>query len=151
MVLGSYQPKGILRGKDKLDISLAAQCSMEVVDGMIEERFIDESDTGKLKLHNWKKHQGYIYYSDERSERARHAAKVRHSSESLKKKACDQQPTSTAPSPDPAPTPDPSPRKKNSFIVPTIKEVDEYSKEKGHNIDAEAFWHHHNTRNWILE
>lgn len=36
------------------------------------------------------------------------------------------------------------------FVKPTIEEVESYCRSLGYKMDAETFWHHHETRDWIL-
>jgi hypothetical protein len=36
------------------------------------------------------------------------------------------------------------------LVIPSIQEITDYCKERDNNIDAEQFWHHYETRGWIL-
>ena len=48
------------------------------------------------------------------------------------------------------PIPDSKPKKERKrFIPPTVEEVAAYCRERGNNIDAEAFVAHYTMRNWI--
>lgn len=48
------------------------------------------------------------------------------------------------------PTPESKPKKERKrFIPPTVEEVAAYCRERGNNIDAEAFVAHYSARNWI--
>lgn len=48
------------------------------------------------------------------------------------------------------PTPESKPKKeRKKFIPPTVEEVADYCRERGNNIDAEAFVAHYAARNWI--
>ena len=112
--------KGILRGLDKKRLMIIARCSEAVIDSMIKEGFIDHKKN-IYSLHNWKKNQSYAFYAEERSAKARKAAKARYSAKTKKKEPCSEhargiaekvlkQDSSTAPSPDPDPVPNPTPK-----------------------------------------
>ena len=48
------------------------------------------------------------------------------------------------------PAPESKPKKERKrFIPPTVEEVAAYCRERGNNIDAEAFVAHYSARNWI--
>lgn len=163
--------KGILRGMDRQSVALAAKCSIEVVGFLIEIKFIDESPTGKLKLHNWKKHQGYVFHSEERSTQAKKAAKARYAvdkkikstpphkkqlvdnpPETQENGTCSEHAGSNAPSPDPVPSPDPDPDpkrlKSKPFVPPALEEVEVRIEEKNYSVDAEAFIAFYESNGW---
>ncbi len=77
--VAEYRPKGNLIGLSNLDIKIAsgwAGDADEFVSFLTEVKLLD-----KLKkcyrVHNWPKRNPYAFYSDERVERARAAAKSR--------------------------------------------------------------------------
>ena len=41
-------------------------------------------------------------------------------------------------------------RKRESFVKPTISEIQAYCAEKGYHIDAERFWHHYESNGWLV-
>jgi len=83
-----------------------------------------------FSLNNWKKNQGWVYHSEERSKIAKKAAKVRWGKDSSNEHATRirQLSPAYAPNPSPYPLPNPSP-----IPSPKIKNVKDICPE-GHNI-----------------
>lgn len=72
-------PKGTLVGLGKEDIPWISDWSGngdEFVDALVGLKFLDVED-GVYSIHNWETRNGYVFYADERSEKARKAAKSR--------------------------------------------------------------------------
>jgi len=128
------KPKGVLAGMDEIDIELAAKWTG--TQGKFVKTILQESckwlieKNGTFYLKNWKKHQGFVYHSEERSKKAKKAAELR-----WKKHLCSEHSPSItalssayAPNPSPFPLPNPSPNPS-----PKIKNVKDICPE-GHNI-----------------
>ena len=83
------RPKGILTGMSEQDIALDAQWSGdpgEFCRALMEVGFLDRAENGTYSVHNWKDHQRYAYFAEERSQRAREAVEVRWSKRDAKRK-----------------------------------------------------------------
>ncbi|MDO9463784.1 MAG: hypothetical protein Q7J67_00545 [bacterium] len=113
------KPSGVLNNMDIDDIEIASdwngECSKFVL-ALLEHKFIDEI-SGVYSIHDWKDHNGYAFYSPERSKKAKNAAESRWNKKNKNNnlmlndaKGILQASPSNAPSPDPSP--DPSPNKK---------------------------------------
>lgn len=73
----THRPKGILHGMDREDLAAIAEAETpEVVDTLVELGFL-ELDGGAYTIHGWREHNGWAYFSDERREKGRRAAKAR--------------------------------------------------------------------------
>lgn len=74
------RPKGILTGMDETDIALDAQWSADAgqfCKVLCEVGFLDRAEDGTYSIHDWKEHQRYAYFSEERSKVARDSARRR--------------------------------------------------------------------------
>jgi hypothetical protein len=119
--------KGVLDGYDKDDIEIAAMWKGkrgEFLKAAIKVGYVKKIKNG-YEIHEWKEHNPYAFHAEERSEKARVAAKKRWEVSGSKglvdassiDVALPQASSSNAPSPNPSPlpSPDPTPNKK---IVP---------------------------------
>jgi len=128
------RPKGILAGMDEADIALDAQWPgnpAQFCQALIDTGFLERSENGIYSIHDWKEHQRYVYFSEERSKVARDAAEKRwkkrrgikiedkekqeHNAD-IMQGACGQHTNGNAPSPVPSPSPSPIPKKKILFV-----------------------------------
>lgn len=151
--------KGVLSNMDIDDIEIAAKWEGEngrFVEVLTHEKikFLELID-GVYVLHDWEEHQGFIYHSEERSAKAKRAAKARWDTEAEETEdfsnagsmqgACGthkksmqdaskndaKTPKSDAPNPFPSPTPSPTPKK--------LKDKDkekEIAREKTENLES---------------
>ena len=74
-----YKPSGDLNGLEPEDIELAAKWNGEsgvFVETIVAVRFLDECE-GCYSLHDWREHNGFAAYANERSEQARNAASAK--------------------------------------------------------------------------
>lgn len=112
------KPNGVLNNMDIDDIEIASdwngECSKFVL-ALLEHKFIDEIN-GVYSVHDWKDHNGYAFYSPERSEKAKKAAESRWGKKNKNNdlmlndaKGMLQASPSNAPSPSPSPDPSPIP------------------------------------------
>ncbi len=115
------RPRGVLTGMDESDIALDGQWSADAgqfCKVLCEVGFLDRAEDGTYSIHDWKDHQPFCFYSEERSRQARQAAEIRWGKENpgLNPKvaeqdadsmqgACDQHAERNAPSPIPSPIP----------------------------------------------
>lgn len=114
------RPKGILSNMDIGDIEMHATWDGEkgeFINLLSKLKLIDKTKNW-WKLHNWKTHQGFIYFKPERSAQAKKAAKSRWDKKnggmrSVNNQHSGQQPISNAPLPSPNPLPLPSPKPNN--------------------------------------
>jgi len=100
-------PKGILNAYDEHDIAIDANYTgdaKEFTDTLVDLGFLDKIDNG-YALHDWEDNQGWVFHSDERSAKAKKAAKARWD----KYNDATSNATSNAPSPSPTPNPTPTP------------------------------------------
>lgn len=130
MFTAESKPDGVLDGMDAEDIALASDYrgdTGEYVGTLVAVRLLD-FDGEIYSVHDWEENNPWAAGAEERSEKARHAARVRHSKKdgaSTKNqqvtpkndatstdKQCDEQepalqgaPISNAPSPSPSPSP----------------------------------------------
>jgi len=169
------KPDGILTGMNGEDLEIAAdwngECSKLVL-ALLELKFIDKKD-GVYSIHDWENHNGYAFYSEQRSERARNAAKARWNKSNKNKelmlsdaKRMQQASPSNAPSPSPSPSPSPDPypflkkkiykRKKQPVqtpvpsFFPITEQMQKYAEQKNYIADledlTEAFLLHHKSK-----
>ena len=103
-----YCCKGLLTGMDVDSILIAAQWPRNRTwfDDLIDLRLIDETPDG-YQIHDWKDHNGFAYYAEERTQQARDAVNTRWNK---KRKGKQQGNTDSiternAPSPSPSPSP----------------------------------------------
>jgi len=83
------KPKGILTNLTKDDISILVDWEGEInhfLDVLIELKFLDKENNGEYSIHNWEQRNGFAYYAEERSEKARKAAEQRWKMEKEAKK-----------------------------------------------------------------
>ena len=99
-----HRCKGIFFGLDEEDLLIAAHWNEkngDLIDSLADVGFLDREDEGVLIIHDWQEHNGWAFYADERSDKARRAANKRWNKE------CNEHATSNAPSPYPDPLPKP--------------------------------------------
>jgi hypothetical protein len=80
LAVAQSKPDGSLRGWSDEDIAIAARWNgkpEEFVSTLAELRFLDRQDDGSYSIHDWTEHNGYAAGAQERSERARAAARAR--------------------------------------------------------------------------
>jgi hypothetical protein len=112
---------------DAEDISIASGWDgepQEFVGKLCEIGFLEECEEGIYHIHDWDHHNPFAAFADERSERAREAAKARWNKEHAKgmQPACDSHAsgkTSHQNGNAPSPSPSPTPKKKNTSSVYT--------------------------------
>jgi len=131
-------PDGRLSRMDETDIAIEAGWPgkpLDFVQALLACGFLDHCDCEGYSLHDWAEHQPYVMGAPERTERARHAARMRHA----KRKPADSMPEacsehaasmpnlhlSNAPSPAPAPSPDPAPMALNTLAPSRAKKPPE--------------------------
>ena len=112
-----YRQKGLLTGMNVEDIEIAAKWSGEAgqfVAVLIDVRFLDKLKNGLYRIHDWKESNGWVYFAPERREKAKNAAKARHTKSHNKLGGCSDQQLdmpgigpSCAPIPSPTPSPTP--------------------------------------------
>lgn len=139
-IAGKLYTKGIFKGCTEEDIEDFADWhgkSGELVQVLVSTGLL-EKNNGVYKIHDWEKHQPWIYNSEVRSENAKKSAKARWSNEIVEsnneetdtermRDACETHNNRNAPSPIPTPIPTPSPI---PFPIPKEKEsCSELSKE----------------------
>jgi len=130
-----------------------------------------------LQMNDWKEHNGFAFFSRERSQISRMAAKKRWDvmRKGLKKKtlsgdaqsmptACEGHNRGNAPSPAPLPLPLPlpspdlkdkrlgenTPPVKKLFIKPTTDQIREYCTQRKNGIDAQYFRDYYDARGWLI-
>lgn len=113
------RPSGRLEGFDKTDIAIEAGWEGDpnvFCEALVECGFLDIEGDGVYCLHDWEDHQPYVMGSEERSEKARNAARVRWGAKTDTRSnatsipvACNEDAQGNAPSPSPSPSPDPDP------------------------------------------
>jgi hypothetical protein len=96
---------------DMADEDLLIACRWTEQDGdligtLIEVRFLERDEDGVLQIHDWQEHNGFAFFADERSQKARFAAQQRWSKHEAE---CSEHTAGIAPSPDPVPHPEPTP------------------------------------------
>lgn len=112
---GRYRPKGVLFGMNPKDIAIASHWTGEpddFVTVLVDIGFLDKRGNGQFSLHDWKSHNGFLYYKPERQKQAKNAAKSKPINGRNKLRSAEsenQQPKTEAPSPTPSPSPSPSP------------------------------------------
>lgn len=124
-----HRPKGILTGilRDEIEGLIGWRGKRGRLIGALERYgFIEWNEDGDAVIHDWPKHQPWIYHSEERSERARQAVNTRYakpketpekkentptgrSTERSSDSSSDSRGKRTTPSPTPSPIPNPSP------------------------------------------
>jgi len=85
---GEYRPKGVLSKLTDEDIAIAANWRgdrKEFVETLLEIGWIDRTKRG-LVLHDWEDHNGFAFHAEERTKRARKAAKAKWKNERSKQK-----------------------------------------------------------------
>lgn len=78
MFAAQHRSKGVLHNMQRDDIVDAAEWlgDAEFVDSLREFGFLDH-DGEWFVLHDWRDHNGYAYFAEERSRKAREAAEAR--------------------------------------------------------------------------
>ena len=74
------RPKGILTGMSDADIALDAQWPGdpgEFCKALFDVGFLDRAEDETYSIHDWRDHQPWAYFAEERSKCARKAAKIR--------------------------------------------------------------------------
>jgi hypothetical protein len=134
------KPDGNLAGLDDDDIEIAAGWTGE------RGKFVNalRSDAVRMldacALHDWAEHQPWSCGESSRQSSAKFAALVKHHGT---EKARELMGYATACAPQESALPPP-------FLKPNIEEVVEYCEQRGKGIDGEAFWHHYEARDWVL-
>jgi hypothetical protein len=80
LVVAQSKPDGHLHGWTDQDIAIAARWNgnpEEFVSTLAELRFLDRHEDGSYSVHDWTEHNSYAAGAQERSERARAAARAR--------------------------------------------------------------------------
>lgn len=125
--VSANKPNGVLSGYDEDDIEIASDWTGEpglFVKNLLDPkiRFLEKTDDGFL-IHDWQDHNEYAFHADERSDKAKKAARARWNKDSEKPKnttsnakLCTEHAASNATSinkqcPSPSPSPSPSPDK----------------------------------------
>lgn len=113
------RPKGILTGMSDGDIALDAQWEgdpAEFCQALVEVGFLDRAEDGVYSIHDWRDHQPYAFFAEDRSAQAKAAAQARwgRNADSMRG-ACGQHAEGNAPSP--IPNPFPSPKEKDPSAI----------------------------------
>ena len=124
---------------NEADLSLDAQWPgdpHQFCQTLLDVGFLDREEDGTYSIHDWKDHQPFAFYADERVQRAKELAAIRWGKkddgikQGLKqddaegmRDACGTQSLGNAPFPIPSPSPSPSPipKKKNIFVEDSIE------------------------------
>ena len=130
------RPKGVLYGMSLEDIEIACRWDGEpgtLISTMSSEdcQWLDIIE-GVYKLHDWEKHQGYIFHSPERSERARNAVCKRWGKDKNTNSipvVYGENTKSNTPSPSPSPSPIPSPDPLSSRLEKFKASIQSYSNK----------------------
>jgi len=139
------RPNGILSGMDAIDIAIASGWGgneQEWIDALASTGWIDIAED-EIILHDWEVHNTYAFHAEERSEKARNAAKAkwarRNGATGNATSINEDNPKhegSNPPFPDPIPSPSPNPTP-NSVSC---------GRERKENLDGgaadhfETFW-----------
>jgi len=136
-----YRPKGKLTQMSNVAIAKAAHWPGEpdeFIAGLLESGYLKKHKNGLLVLNDWKEHQPYLYYSPERKQKAKKAAKTRWANErnglrdaKTKIEQCSTDAGSNAPSPSPSPSPSPDPNPKERKTGLAVSIVDNSESEAG--------------------
>ena len=136
---GIHHTKGILRDMTYDDIEEAAAWKGDkgiFVETLLDERWLDKLGNGDLALHDWKEHQPWLYFSEERSNVARQKALTRWS----KAKGVKMPPPQQDPAPEPkapaAPKKAPSPSLED--IIPCKEIIDYLNVKSGKNFSPSS-------------
>ena len=141
------RPKGVFIGMDKKAIATSAGWKgspEKFINALLESGFLEKDSQNIFFLHDWEEHQGWVYHSDERSEKAKNAVRAREE----KKLKMDKKLSKTqneihlkseldvSPSPNPSPSPSPSPP------PPPLqnKESKHMCVSDSYSPDFEEFW-----------
>jgi hypothetical protein len=133
-------PKGILDGMTEFDIAIDAGFEgnhEEFVQALVDVGFLEVSN-GVYSIHDWEKHQPWVFHSEERSEIARNAANAKWNRLKGKNKnvksnqddaqrmrsACETHAERNAPSPSPLPLPTTSGSKTQHSKSERSKKID---------------------------
>lgn len=134
------KPNGILKGLDQDDIEIASgwvgQCS-EFYQALLDLHFIDDVD-GVLVVHDWEDHNGYACHAEERSNKAKNAAKARWTKKN-NATSIDQALLSDATSNAPSPTPSPILNKNLSSSGDEVDGVDFLLTKKKRKMNGKRF------------
>jgi hypothetical protein len=122
LATAANRPKGILSGMDEADIALDAQWSgdpAQFCKVLCEVGFLDQAEDGTYLIHDWKDHQPFAFYAEERSQKSRELAFKRWGKKTGSKPeaktdnadgmrdACERHNKGNAPIPSPIPSPIP--------------------------------------------
>ena len=154
-------PKGILKDYDKYDLEIAARWMGERGEftkavTRKDINFVKKITKG-FEINDWEEHNPYVFHADERSEKARLAAKARWKPSKDKglgdassiDVAMPQASVSNAPSPDPSPSPPPPPKpKKDLAVFEDFYKAYPKKKSKG---QAEKTWNKLSPTNDLLK
>ena len=140
--------KGILTGMTEADIALDAQWDGDPAyfcKALTDVGFLDKDEGGTYSIHDWKDHQPFAYYAEERSFRAKRAIMIRWAKRDAKiteeskgdntdsiRDVYDQKSECNTPSPSPYPIPSPNPKKtslsSSQMTVPQNEIVELYHR-----------------------
>ena len=118
------RPKGNLDGLAEEDIELMGDWSglpNLFVPALVNIGWIDKAEDGTLSLHDWETWQRFAFFSEERSEQATNAIRIRWEKKANTKRIRNEYKTNTnpnTPSPSPLPFPVPSPSPNPTPIPP---------------------------------
>ena len=83
------RPRGILEGWDEQDIADEAGWKDDpavFVSALVECGWLEHSENGAYALHDWRDHQGYVYFAESRKKQAQYAAAARWGKKKKKSK-----------------------------------------------------------------
>ena len=140
------RPKGVFNGMDKKAIATSAGWKgspEKFINALLESGFLEKDSQNNFFLHDWEEHQGWVYHSDERSEKAKNAVKAREEKKLKMDKKLSKTPNGihlkseldVSPSPNPSPTPSPSPKP-----IPKPKDIKHMCVSSSCSPDFEEFW-----------
>lgn len=164
----AHYARGILTSLDFKDIADAAEWSgdpQRFVDTLQDLKLLDFD--GEYSIHDWKEHQPWAYFSSERSESAKMAARVKWANRdksgmrsallpavgtALPTAPAERIQSVTAPSPSPSPSPvvkDSVTRPGNGrFTPPTVEQVAEYCEKRKNRVDPVRFHAYYTSNGW---
>ena len=100
-----HRPKGVFHGLDEEDLLVAARWERDedLLSVLTEVGFLEQDEDGVYVVHDWQDHNGWAYFADERSERARSNAYKRWRKDGDASSNASGNANSNAPSPTPTP------------------------------------------------
>ena len=131
----THRPKGILYDMDNEDLMDACNTNDEHFISLLIDLKLIDFDGKNHSIHNWKDNNGWVFFSDERSEKAKKAAEARWNKQDKNQQHnatsnTGSNASSNAPSPTPTPTPTPkSIITENTLQPPPAEILDEQTGE----------------------